>query len=61
MTEFKPWLEAKMQAIDDELKVTPLAQLDTLRVNSLREQWAQYRAALCVHLDFQEELNAQST
>lgn len=59
-TDFKLWLEAQMEAIDAELSLE-VSKSDTLRSNSLREQWAQYRAAWCVHLEFEEGLNAQST
>ena len=61
MTDFKSWLEAKMEAIDDELCVISTSQFDMLREASLREQWAKYRHALSVHMEFEEVLNARST
>ena len=61
MTDFKSWLEAKMEAIDDEMGVISTSQRDTLREASLREQWSKYRHALSVHMEFLEALNAQST
>jgi len=61
MPDFKSWLEAKMEAIDDELGVMSSSQWGTLRDASLREQWAKYRHALSVHMEFEEELNAKST
>jgi len=61
MTQFKPWLEAKMKAIEDELRVLPVPERDTFRANSLRYQWDKYRAAYCIHLECEEELNAQSS
>ena len=61
IADFKSWLHEKMDATMNELVAVGASEPGSIREASLLEQWAKYRNAECIHMEFLEALNAQST